>query len=216
VRSGLAKRRVRRDHRLSHHLLHQRAVLIRTAVHERIERLHDRKPPNGTHQRQRPRWHRACRIDRCSAVGPEELVVPDVEDHQVWLVPHHFLHHVDKREAGHGRRAHVDHLDGPSRPQVLEHRAQECGHRKVARLRVALGGGLAKQEDAHRAGRLWHEEVRLLRIAGAGGIGEEVGLGGRRLNEEQPLARPDFSCFTDEGRVAAPAEEPQRNLKREH
>ena len=59
ARRRRAQRRIRRDHRLPDHLLHQRAILVGALAQQSFDHLHQRQTPRRTHERQRPGWHGA-------------------------------------------------------------------------------------------------------------------------------------------------------------
>ena len=206
---GLAQRRIGRNEGLPDHLLHERAALVGATMQETLDCLHQRQPARRAHERQGPGGRGARRVDGRGAVGPEELVVAHVEHHQVGAEPQRLPHLVDQRETRHRRGAQVDHLHLPIGPCILQHGLQERAHGQVGWLRIALRRRFAHQEDAHRAGRLGHGEGAGLRVARTGRVGEEVGLEGAVLHQTERAATRQRSHLADEGRIAAPAEEPK-------
>ena len=209
----LAQRGVGGYDSLADHFLHQAPVFVRAAVKPAVQHLNEGQAPRGAHRTQGPRREGAGRVDRGRAVGAEEFVVAGVEDEQVGREAERIAHLIDEREAGHRGRAEVDHFDGFPRPGIGEHGLEEGGHREVARLRVALGRGLADEENTHGIRGLGQEEIGLLGVARAGRIGEEVGLGCRGFDHAKGRAGGQCPGFADPRRVAAPAEEAQDQLR---
>ena len=179
---GLAQGRVRGQDGLADHLLHQRLALIRAAIGQLVEGLHQRQAARCTQQRQRPSGRPARGVDRGRSIGAEELVVAHVEHEQVGLKRRRLLHLIDQREARDGGGAEIDHLHPRARPRIGQHGLQEGAHRQVRRLRIALRSRLADQKDAHGARGLGHDERGRFGVAGAFRIREEVRLEGAVLD----------------------------------
>ena len=82
---SITERRVCCNHRLTNHLFHQGAILLRTSLEHPVKDLHNGQAARSAHPGQRPIWQCAGGVDGCRAVSAEKLIVSNIEDKEIGL-----------------------------------------------------------------------------------------------------------------------------------
>ena len=190
---------------LADHAFHKLPALVCSGIEERVEQLDEGESARGAHGAEGPWRQRARGVDRGHAIGAEEFVVANVEDKEVGIVIQRLPNLVDDGKRGHGSGSHVNHLHLAAGPKLGKHCLEERGHGHVARLRVALRGRFAEEENTHGVGRFRHKEVVLFAETGPLWVGKEIRSGGGRFDQTDAFACGQAPSLADEGGVTAEA-----------